>query len=52
MKRTFKKVKLVSTQNTGAFYVTKKSVKLLKKLAFRKYDSVLRCHCEFKEAKI
>jgi large subunit ribosomal protein L33 len=46
-------LKLVSTENTGFFYVKKKNPKkLTKKLSFRKYDPVLRKHVVFKEEKI
>ncbi len=47
------KIKLVSTADTGFFYVTKKNPRnLTEKLTFRKYDPVVRKHVEFKEAKI
>ncbi|WP_164115225.1 50S ribosomal protein L33 [Sphingorhabdus sp. Alg239-R122] len=47
------KIKLVSTADTGFFYVTKKNPRnLTEKLVFRKYDPVARKHVEFKEAKI
>ncbi len=46
-------VKLVSTADTGFYYVTKKNPKkTTEKLAFRKYDPVVRKHVLFKEAKI
>lgn len=46
-------IKLVSTADTGYFYVTKKNPrKTTEKLAFKKYDPVARKHVEFKEAKI
>ena len=46
-------IKLVSSANTGYFFVKKKNPKkLTRKLAFRKYDPVVRKHVEFKEAKI
>lgn len=46
-------IKLVSTAGTGFFYVKRKNPKrLTKKLAFRKYDPVVRKHVEFKEEKI
>jgi large subunit ribosomal protein L33 len=47
------KVKLVSTADTGYFYVTKKNSRTMTdKLAMKKYDPVARKHVEFKEAKI
>ena len=47
------KIKLLSTADTGFFYVTKKNPRnLTEKLTFRKYDPVVRKHVEFKEAKI
>jgi large subunit ribosomal protein L33 len=47
------KIKLVSSADTGFFYVTKKNPRnQTEKLSFRKYDPVARKHVEFKEAKI
>jgi len=47
------KVKLVSTADTGYFYVTKKNTRTkTEKLAMKKYDPVARKHVEFKESKI
>ena len=47
------KIKLVSTADTGFFYVTKKNARTqTEKLAFKNYDPVVRKHVEFKEAKI
>jgi large subunit ribosomal protein L33 len=47
------KVKLVSTADTGFFYVTKKNTRTMtEKMSFRKYDPVARKHVDFKEAKI
>ncbi len=47
------KIKLLSTANTGFFYVTKKNPRnITEKMTFRKYDPVVRKHVEFKEAKI
>ena len=47
------KVKLVSTADTGYFYVTKKNSRTMtEKLTMKKYDPVARKHVEFKEAKI
>jgi large subunit ribosomal protein L33 len=47
------KIRLVSTADTGFFYVTKKNPRnTTEKMSFRKYDPVARKHVEFKEAKI
>lgn len=47
------KVKLVSTADTGYFYVTKKNSRTMTdKFSIKKYDPVARKHVEFKEAKI
>ncbi len=47
------KIKLVSSADTGYFYVTKKNARTkTDKLSFKKYDPVARKHVEFKEAKI
>lgn len=47
------KIKLVSTADTGYFYVTKKNSRTqTEKLSVKKYDPVARKHVEFKEAKI
>ena len=52
-KPTTVKIKLVSTADTGAYYVTKKNPRTkTEKLSFKKYDPVVRKHVEFKEAKI
>jgi large subunit ribosomal protein L33 len=52
-KPTTVKIKLVSSADTGFFYVTKKNPRTkTEKLSFRKYDPVVRKHVEFKEAKI
>ena len=46
-------VKLVSTAETGYYYVTKKNPRnIAEKLEFKKYDPVARKHVVFKEAKI
>jgi large subunit ribosomal protein L33 len=46
-------VKLVSTADTGFFYVTKKNTRTaMGKLEFKKYDPVARKHVVFKEGKI
>lgn len=47
------KIRLVSTAGTGYFYVTRKNPRnLTEKMVVRKYDPVVRKHCDFKEAKI
>lgn len=52
-KPTTIKIRLVSTADTGYFYVTKKNPRTqTEKLTMRKYDPVARKHVEFKEAKI
>ena len=52
-KPTTVKIKLVSSADTGFFYVTKKNPRnQTEKLSFRKYDPVARKHVDFKEAKI
>ena len=46
-------VKLVSSADTGYYYVTKKNPRTqTEKLSMRKYDPVVRKHVEFKEDKI
>ena len=46
-------VKLVSSANTGFYYVAKKNPRTkTEKLEFRKYDPVARKHVVFKEAKL
>jgi len=46
-------IRLVSTADTGYFYITKKNPRnLTEKLQVRKYDPVVRKHVLFKEAKI
>ena len=46
-------IKLVSTADTGFYYVTKKNPRnLTEKMEMRKYDPVVRKHVLFKEAKI
>mgnify|MGYP004008833017 FL=1 len=46
-------VNLVSTADTGYYYVTKKNPRTqTDKLTMRKYDPVVRKHVEFKEGKI
>jgi large subunit ribosomal protein L33 len=52
-KPTTVKIKLVSSAETGFFYVTKKNPRTqTEKMSMRKYDPVVRKHVEFKEAKI
>ena len=47
------KIKLISTADTGFFYVTKKNTRTMtEKMSVKKYDPVARKHVEFKEAKI
>ncbi|MBK8083403.1 MAG: 50S ribosomal protein L33 [Devosia sp.] len=47
------KIKLVSTADTGYYYVTKKNSRTqTEKLSFKKYDPVAKKHVEFKESKI
>ncbi|MCC6734627.1 MAG: 50S ribosomal protein L33 [Bauldia sp.] len=47
------KIKLVSTADTGFFYVTKKNSRTkTDKMSLKKYDPVVRKHVDFKEAKI
>jgi large subunit ribosomal protein L33 len=46
-------IRLVSTADTGYFYVTKKNPRnTTEKMSFRKYDPVVRKHVAFKEAKM
>ena len=52
-KATTIKIKLVSTADTGYFYVTKKNSRTMtEKMTKKKYDPVARKHVEFKESKI
>jgi large subunit ribosomal protein L33 len=47
------KIKLVSTADTGFYYVTKKNSRTMtEKMVKKKYDPVAKKHVEFKEAKI
>ncbi len=47
------KIKLVSTAETGFYYVTKKNARTMsEKMVKKKYDPVVRKHVDFKEAKI
>jgi len=46
-------IRMVSTADTGYFYVTKRNPRTTtEKFEFRKYDPVARKHVLFKEAKI
>jgi large subunit ribosomal protein L33 len=46
-------IKLVSTADTGYFYVAKKNPRTkTEKLELKKYDPVVRKHVPFKETKI
>jgi large subunit ribosomal protein L33 len=52
-KSTTIKIKLVSSADTGFYYVTKKNSRTkTDKLAMKKYDPVARKHVEFRETKI
>ena len=52
-KATTIKIKLLSTADTGFFYVTKKNSRTMtEKMTKRKYDPIARKHVDFKEAKI
>ena len=52
-KATTIKVKLLSTAETGYFYVTKKNSRTMTdKITQRKYDPIAKKHVEFKETKI
>jgi large subunit ribosomal protein L33 len=52
-KPTTIKIRLVSSADTGYFYVTKKNSRTMtEKMVVKKYDPVARKHVEFKEAKI
>ena len=47
------KIKLLSTADTGFFYVTKKNSRTMtEKMTKRKYDPIAKKHVEFKETKI
>ncbi len=47
------KIKLLSTADTGYFYVTKKNTRTMtEKMSMKKYDPVAKKHVEFKETKI
>jgi large subunit ribosomal protein L33 len=52
-KATTIKIRLVSSADTGFFYVTKKNSRTMtEKFSVKKYDPVARKHVEFREAKI
>ena len=52
-KPTTVKIKLLSSADTGFFYVTKKNPRTkTEKLELKKYDPVARKHVAFKESKI
>ena len=52
-KATMIKMKLVSSADTGFFYVTKKNSRTMTdKLSKKKYDPIVKKHVEFKESKI
>jgi large subunit ribosomal protein L33 len=52
-KATTIKIKLLSTADTGYFYVTKKNSRTMTdKLSLKKYDPVVKKHVEFKDTKI
>ena len=52
-KPTTLKIKLLSTADTGFFYVTKKNPRTkTEKMSLKKYDPVARKQVEFKETKI
>ena len=47
------KIRLVSSADTGYYYVTKKNPRTqTEKMVVRKYDPVVRKHVEFRETKI
>ncbi|MEX6507891.1 50S ribosomal protein L33 [Jiella sp. M17.18] len=52
-KATTIKIKLLSTADTGFFYVTRKNSRTMTdKMVKTKYDPIARKHVEFREAKI
>jgi large subunit ribosomal protein L33 len=52
-KATTVKIKLVSSADTGYYYVAKKNSRTqTEKLVLKKYDPIARKHVEFKESKI
>lgn len=47
------KIKLISTADTGYFYVTKKNSRTqTEKLVKKKYDPIAKKHVEYRESKI
>jgi len=47
------KIKLVSSADTGFYYVTKKNSRTkTEKLVMKKYDPIAKKHVEFREGKI
>ena len=47
------KIKLISSADTGFFYVAKKNSRTkTEKMVLKKYDPVARKHVEFRESKI
>jgi large subunit ribosomal protein L33 len=47
------KIKLLSSADTGYFYVTKKNSRTkTEKMVMKKYDPIAKKHVEFKETKI
>jgi large subunit ribosomal protein L33 len=47
------KIKLISSADTGFFYVTRKNARTkTEKMTLMKYDPIARKHVEFKETKI
>ena len=52
-KQTTVMIKLVSTADTGYYYVTKKNPRTsTEKFEFKKYDPIAKKHVAFKESKI
>ena len=52
-KATTIKVKLISSADTGFFYVTRKNSRTMtEKLTKKKYDPIAKKHVEFRETKI
>jgi large subunit ribosomal protein L33 len=52
-KATTIKIRLVSTADTGYFYVTKKNSRTMtEKMVKKKYDPVAKKHVDFRESKI
>ena len=47
------KIKLLSSADTGFYYVTKKNSRTMtEKLVMKKYDPIAKKHVEYKESKI